>query len=168
MQRWARRLSFHSCSRTFRAAKTTQLSLSTEVAGYGFGEWLHVCRLQAPFPALEAKFRPERLLVRWPFRCRKIVTYHIASSERLEFIRWISRTVIRIFSCNVQRLDHLKTDGRDLFFAALGGSICLCDPCTWSHFNVLSVGVMLMRWWCLSKTTFNFNTLMARYNSLEV
>ena len=41
----------------------TAISLSTEVAGYGFGEWLHVC-LQAPLPALEAEFRPERLLVR--------------------------------------------------------------------------------------------------------
>ena len=41
----------------------TAISLSIEVAGYGFGEWLHVCRLQAPLLALEAEFRPERLLV---------------------------------------------------------------------------------------------------------
>ena len=28
----------------------TAISLSTEVSCYGFGEWLHVCRLQAPLP----------------------------------------------------------------------------------------------------------------------
>ena len=41
----------------------TAISLSTEVAGYGFGEWLHVCRLQALLPELEAEFCPEKLLV---------------------------------------------------------------------------------------------------------
>ena len=45
-------LSSVSCSQD-----DTAISLSTEVAGYGFGEWLHVCRLQAPLPALEAVFR---------------------------------------------------------------------------------------------------------------
>ena len=67
----------------------TAISLSTEVAGYGFGEWLHVCRLQGPLSAMEAEFRPERLLVRLRFSCGKVVTYHIASPERLEFIGWI-------------------------------------------------------------------------------
>ena len=76
----------------------TAISLSTEVAGCGFSEWLHVCRLQAPLLALEAEFCLAKLLVRWRFHCRKIVTYHIASPERLEFIGWISLTVPRIFS----------------------------------------------------------------------
>ena len=84
----------------------TAISLSTEVAGYGFGEWLHVCRLQAPLPALEAEFRPERLLVRWPFRCRKIVTYHIASPEH-----WMDLVNDYPYFFLQQRLDHLKTDG---------------------------------------------------------
>ena len=35
-------------SRTFQ--DDTAILLSTEVAGYEFGEWLHVCRLQAPLP----------------------------------------------------------------------------------------------------------------------
>ena len=52
-------LSNVSCSQDDAA-----ISLSTEVAGYEFGEWLHVCRLQAPPLALEAEFCPERLLVR--------------------------------------------------------------------------------------------------------
>ena len=38
--------------------------LSTKESGYRFGEWLHVCRSQAALSALEAEFRPERLLVR--------------------------------------------------------------------------------------------------------
>ena len=41
----------------------TAISLSTEVAGHGFGEWLHICHLQATLPMLEAKFCPDKLLV---------------------------------------------------------------------------------------------------------
>ena len=48
----------------FRAAKITAISLSTVVAGYGLGKWIHICRLQAPLLTLDAEFRPERLLFR--------------------------------------------------------------------------------------------------------
>ena len=59
---WACHLGSHLCSQKFCAAKMTDISLSTEVAGYGFGELLHVCHLGTVLlVTMEVKFHPKKV-----------------------------------------------------------------------------------------------------------
>ena len=98
----------------------TAISLSTEVAGYGFGEWSHVCRLQSSLPALEV---PLRKVACSPVKIwlQKIVTYHIASPERLG-VHLMDLVNGYPYFFLQQRLDHLKTEG---ICSLLGGSVVI-------------------------------------------
>ena len=101
------RVSPFALSNVWCSQGDTAISLSTEVAGYGFGEWLHVCRLQAPLPALEAEFLPERLLVR-SLQENRDLPHSVTGTfgvHRMDLVNGYPYIFLQ------QRLDHLKTDG---------------------------------------------------------
>ena len=92
-------LSNVSCSQDY-----TAISLSTEVAGYGVGEWLHVC-LQAPLPAVPPRKVACSVTI-WLQENRDL-PYSVTGTfgvHRMDLVNGYPYFFLQ------QRLDHFKTD----------------------------------------------------------
>ena len=104
MQRWTRRLSSFALSNVPCSQDDKAISLSTQVVGHEFGEWLHVCRLQEPCTSD----------IRGRVSLRKVTCLVTISLQR-NHIYSVTATL------GVHQMDLI------LHFGKEGNELCVCD-----------------------------------------
>ena len=84
----------------------TAISLSTEVAGYGFGEWLDVCRLQEALPPLWSPPRKVACSMTIWLQENRDITYSVTRTFGVHRM-----DLVNDYPYNRDWIDRLETDG---------------------------------------------------------